>query len=205
MPNHPFLQIFFCSAPQPCNTCHHIMCRSQGSCTEAAEPLCKGVFHLQHALREHREPCRKIKFPICLTVFAGARADYLPDAEKECRNTRLGQHHRAEKCPRCDEESGGGHHLDWCAGQVCIAASTFFHQCARRMSSEASLLCCRLGCCMKREWGKLTAVTPARGRFLCIAAPGSKHVMQPATLRGESEFCSGLYLQQFWQGYKHIW
>lgn len=81
----------------------------------------------------------------------------------------------------------------------------FFSPCSRRTSSEVSVLCCRLGCCMRREWGKLTAVTPARGPFLCTAAPGSKHVMQPATLRGESGFCSGLYLQQFCQGYKHIW
>lgn len=47
-------------------------------------------------------------FNLC---FSGAGSDHLPDVEKECGDTRLGQHHRATKRPRCDEEGGRGHHL----------------------------------------------------------------------------------------------
>lgn len=52
--------------------------------------------------------------------FAGAGTDYLPDVEKECGNAGLGEHHRATKCPSRDEEGGGGHYLNRCAGPVCI-------------------------------------------------------------------------------------
>lgn len=46
-----------------------------------------------------------------LLLWTGSGPDHIPDAEKECGDTRLGQHHRTTECPCCDEESGGGYHL----------------------------------------------------------------------------------------------
>lgn len=129
-----------------------------------------------------------------LLVFAGAGTDHLPDVEKECGNARLGEYHRATKCPSRDEESGGGYHLDWRAGPVCILLmlqpSVLFFTCHHHLWREdllkgLYLLYHRWACSMKKAWGKHIAVTPAKGLSPSTAAPGSKLAMQPATLPGQ--------------------
>lgn len=80
---------------------------------EAAQKLLnhyvKVGFHPQRA----REPTTEAVRSHAQRVFvrAGAGTDHLPDVEKECGNTGLGQHHRATKCPSRDEEGGGGYYL----------------------------------------------------------------------------------------------
>lgn len=180
---------------------------------EAAQKLLnhyvKVGFHLQHSLgsffwlRENtvEKTLYQIFFcvDLCILLFvsAGSGSDHLPDAKEERWNTGLGQHHRATKCSCCDEESSRRHHLDWCAGNTShncsvviwtVSLSTLIMFSSPRVSwfsYETCVLNHRWVFCMKKVWGKHTAVTPAKGLSLSIAAPGSKPAMLPATLRGK--------------------
>ena len=53
-----------------------------------------------------------------LTLCAGSGPDHLSDAEEECGDEGLGQHHRASERASGDEEGGGGHHVYRRAGKA---------------------------------------------------------------------------------------
>lgn len=186
-----YRQSCFCSssASQSCNTCHEFMCRSQRGSTETTEPLCQGRFSPTLFTEGKQAPMHIVSSSMVWFVFAGSGPDHLPDVKEKCGNARLGQHHRAEKCSSCDEESRRGHHVDRCAGKTFIICTTSTSAVTTAVVVGGlvygpSVLCCRWDFYMKKAWGKHTAATPAKG--LSLSAPGSRPGMLPATPPGKS-------------------